>query len=82
MHASIFYDEKSYHVNTMSIWRYHVDLQTFSGIFKKQYIQKKYTVATCVRQTMATSDQISYSSLFFHQKWRLSTRFPIEINMI
>jgi len=43
----------------MSFRRHHVDLQ-FAVILKKRYTRKKYTVATCIQQKIATSDEDVY----------------------
>ena len=48
-----FPGKKSFHANTMSFSCHHVDF----AVFSKTMHTEKYTIATCVKQKMATSDE-------------------------
>ena len=66
-HASVF-PAKSH---IMQI-KYHFDATMLN--YKQFAVFSKYSIATCVRQKMVTSDQLF--KFVFRQDWRLSTRFP------
>ena len=70
--------EKSYHANTMSFWRYNVELHKVCGILKTISTKEVHHSNLCSRKwrrqtkTRRTDQQFNF---VFRQDWRLSTRF-------
>jgi len=63
-----FLGEKSYHANTMSFWRDHLDWQTFCGALKTIHTKEVNHHNLCKAENgdvrWSWGPQISYSSLF------------------